>query len=124
MGDDRCDFPAAIACAILDLLAELAGRFALPGHLDGGKTPFRVTRYSRGIVVLLAVAGKAAHACSAKAAIAPNHKRAVRMATVALQRPVARGVAIDTARMLEDLAYSPRRGPPRLWELQQPPRRH
>jgi hypothetical protein len=94
---------AAVALRVLDLLADFAQRLADPGHLDWRHVPLRVARDVPGIEVGRPVAGRAAHADGAEVVVAAHDERPMRMAVVALHGAVAGGVAVDAARVLDDL---------------------
>src|SRR5437868_8202423 len=96
----------AIARRILHLLADLAERFPLPGHLDRGEPPARMARNAlvgrRGAdqsEVLLRVASIAGEARNADAALATICGGNVLVMIRALQRAVASGMTIHAARM-------------------------
>src|SRR5438105_15953461 len=59
-------------------------------------------RNARGLVVRILVAGRAAQADGTLVVGAADHQRRMRMTIVALRRPLADGMAIQAARMLED----------------------
>src|ERR1044072_4450583 len=95
----------AVACRLLELLADLLERVALPCHLDRRELPARMTR--NALVgggadegeVLLGVAGRAIQSRDAEAHIAARHRRQMLLPGIALQRLIARRMAVHVARM-------------------------
>src|SRR5262249_11428866 len=93
--------PAAVTCAILDLLADLSQRAALPRHGSRRQVPFGMTRNMRRLEVARAVAGIAGQRRRAVTILAPHHQRLMEPHPVRLMRAVADRMTVDAARMHE-----------------------
>src|SRR5258705_5377551 len=100
----------AVVLGILQLGADLASRFSLPGHLDGSHTPSWMTRYAfiRGRrfqqrIVALHVARHALVPWTAGTGFATHDWWDVTVHVVALDRAVAGGMAVHAARIHDHL---------------------
>src|SRR5439155_27369244 len=105
MMHDLRDVPAAVARGILDLLADLRERLALPRHLDGREVPLRMARYVRRVEVRHVMAGLASHAWRAMTVGTGHDQRLMRPPRIGLQRAVTRRVTVHAPRMLQHLAH-------------------
>src|SRR5688572_18463029 len=99
----------AVALEVLQLLADLAQRLALPGHRGGGQRPVRVAgnrphRVAQGHRVRLAVAAVARHAWQAVIVGTTGHFGHVRMQVIALRGGALHRMAVEAAWMLQHFA--------------------
>src|SRR4051812_34003686 len=104
MLDEASRGSTAVPIGILDLAADRAERFALPGHLLGCQVPGWMAGHPSRSEIGALVADVAAHARQPKAICTPNHRRLVWTAGVALARTITCGVAVQTAGTGEHLA--------------------
>src|SRR5262249_17842256 len=104
MVDQLFDLAAAIARGIPDLLADLADRLALPGHLARGEVPCGMARNAARFEIGVLVARVTAHRLQAMAVGAARDRRLMELRIVALPRAVAGGMAVGAARMRQHLA--------------------
>src|SRR5581483_4298996 len=104
MLDERLKRTVSVACRILDLSADLAETLAFPSHSTWREMPDRVARHAGRVEVGLQVADWTAHRREPKSVSAALDRWLVESGRVALTRAVARGVAVQTARMRQHLA--------------------
>ena len=102
--EERGHVRAAVAGGVLDLLANLTERAALPGHRSGGEVPLRVAGHMRRIVIGRAVAGAAWERRCAVTVGAAHDQRLVRPHSIGLGGTLAGRMAVHAARMLQDFA--------------------
>ena len=123
---------AAVTRPIFHLRAYFADRFAFPGHLNRSQAPACMSRDAliarsfRQREVTFRVAGGAHITGNAVPSIAPWNGWLVKVLIVALQRTVARRVAIHATRMCDDLgAFGEQRARPRrsVWDARKIRRR-
>src|SRR5215470_864699 len=88
----------AVAGAVLDLLADLSERAALPGHRKRGEMPFRMAGHMGRIEVCRSMAGVARKRRSAVAVGAAHDQRLMRVPLIGLPRSVASGMTVHAAR--------------------------
>src|SRR5678815_2878620 len=101
---DSVEIQITVSTAILDLLADVTQRFALPSHGLRRQVPLRMSWHPRGVEVGVVMAGVALHAGRTVAVGAAYDQRLVRTAGVGLQRNVTGGMTVHAARVQDDLA--------------------
>jgi len=108
MVDDAGHVASAVALRVLDLLADLTQRLALPGHGGGREGPLGVSRRTRAGEILALVAAVATQASGHAFLIrAAQHDRLVRGHAIRLRRARRRRVAVEAAGRGEHLACLP-----------------
>jgi hypothetical protein len=100
---------AAIPLRIFKLSANLARRLALPGHFDGRESPARMAGNAlighaiNERIVSFTMAGAAGIARDSTAIRAARYGWEMLMPVIALRRAIVGGMAVDAARMHDDL---------------------
>src|SRR5262245_35510135 len=105
VGHVRTEFSqglTAVALPVFNLIANLSQRLAFPGHLRWRQVPTRMAWHIAEIVGV--VTGDAHHPSRPHAARAPHHQRLMQRASLTLERTVGARMAVDTTRVLDDLA--------------------
>jgi hypothetical protein len=90
---------SAVPLRILDLLTDLAERFALPRHLDRRQMPHRVSGHACRVVVRGPMAVRALHRDGTMPFRPPHDERQMRVHILSLRWPIAGGMAVNTAGM-------------------------
>src|SRR5262249_16879205 len=108
--DDLLEAATAIARRILQLLADLGQRAALPGHRERRQVPVGMSRHADRVEVRTRVAGRAVQSGGAVSIRTAAHGRLVEMLVGALQGTIASGMAVHAARTLQDVACRPEGG--------------
>ncbi len=94
----------AVARRVLDLATDLAQRLAGPRHRRRRQMPFRMAGHTRLRIVRRMMAGIARQARRAVPVGAAHHERHVRRHAIGLRGPLAHRMAVEAARVLQDLA--------------------
>ena len=92
----------AVALPVFELIANRSQRLAFPGHLRWRQVPTRMAWHIAEIFGV--VTGDANHPGRSHPARAPHHQRLMQRAILTLERTFGAGMAVDTTRVLDDLA--------------------